>query len=115
MGVEGSEAQPKKSHSRKYVEVLLGWAAEESKVTGVYETALLTSLFEYLIVIFFGVWLIIEYFSNVYEQQYFGSFNPVFLVIVLMAASGYGFTRLVSIVRSVFGAAPSRAGREDDY
>lgn len=114
MGVEGSEAQPKKSHSRKYVEALLGWAAEESKVTGVYETALLTSLFEYLIVIFFGVWLIIEYFSNVYEQQYFGSFNPIFLVIVLMAASGYGFTRLVSVIRSVFGARP-KVTREDDY
>ena len=114
MGVEGSEAQPKKSHSRKYVEALLGWAAEESKVTGVYETALLTSLFEYLIVIFFGVWLIIEYFSNVYEQQYFGSFNPIFLVIVLMAASGYGFTRLVSVIRSVFGFRP-KGNREDDY
>ncbi len=97
------------------MEALLGWAAEESRVTGVYETALLTSLFEYLIVIFFGVWLIIEYFSNVYEQQYFGSFNPIFLVIVLMAASGYGFTRLVSIVRGVFGVAPSKARREDDY
>ncbi len=114
MGVEGSEAQPKKSHSRKYVEALLGWAAEESKVTGVYETALLTSLFEYLIVIFFGVWLIIEYASNVYEQQYFGSFNPIFLVIVLMAASGYGFTRLVSVIRSVFGVSP-KVAREDDY
>jgi len=115
LGVEGSEAQPKKSHSRKYVEALLGWASEESKVTGIYETALLTSLFEYLIVIFFGVWLIIEYFSNVYEQQYFGSFNPIFLVIVLMAASGYGFTRLVSIVRSIFGVAPPKTNREDDY
>lgn len=97
------------------MESLLGWAAEESKVTGVYENALLTSLFEYLIVIFFGVWLIIEYFSNVYEQQYFGSFNPIFLIVVLMAASGYGFTRLVSMIRHVFGVAPPKAGREDDY
>lgn len=114
MGVEGDEAQPKKSHSRRYVEALLGWAGEEGNVGGIYETALVTSLLEYLIVLFFGIWLIIEYFYNIYEQQYFGSFNPIFLVLVLMAASGYGFTRLVSIIRQAVGTA-KRNGSEDDY
>ena len=114
MGVEGEEAQPKKNNSRRYVETLLGWASEESTVGGLYETALLTSLLEYLIVIFFGVWLIMEYFYNIYEQQYFGSFNPVFLILVLMVASGYGFTRLVSALRTAIGI-PRKTKMEDDY
>ena len=114
MGVEGEEAQPKKRNSRRHAETLLGWASEESVSGGIYETALLTSLLEYLIVMFFGVWLIVEYFYNVYEQQYFGSFNPVFLVVILMAASGYGFTRLVSTVRNAVGARKN-AKTEDDY
>ncbi|HLE65425.1 MAG TPA: hypothetical protein VI816_04790 [Candidatus Bathyarchaeia archaeon] len=114
MGVEGEEAQPKKSGSRRYVETLLGWASEESAGRGVYETTLVTSLFEYMIVLFFGAWLIVEYFYNVYEQQYFGSFNPVFLIVVLMAASGFGFTRLVSVVRNT--VRPSKKTKsEDDY
>ena len=115
MGVEGEEAQPRKSNSRRYIETLLGWPSEESTGVGVYQTALLTSLLEYFIVLFFGTWLIVEYFHNVYEQQYFGSFNPVFLVAVLMAASGYGFTRLVSTVRT--GLRPTRVKKkvEDDY
>ncbi len=114
MGVEGEEAQPKKNNSRRYVETLLGWANEESAVAGLYETALLTSLLEYLIIIFFGAWLIVEYFYNVYEQQYFGSFNPVFLILVLMAGSGYGFTRLVSTLRNAIGS-PKKTKMEDDY
>jgi len=114
LGVEGEEAQPKKSHSRRYVETLLGWASEEGGAGGIYETALVTSLLEYLIVLFFGVWLVIEYFYNTFEQQYFGSFNPIFLVLVLMAASGYGFTRLVSVIRQAVGT-PQRTITEDDY
>jgi hypothetical protein len=116
LGVEGEEAQPRKSNSRRYIENLLGWTSEESTGVGIYETALLTSLLEYFIVLFFGTWLIVEYFYNVYEQQYFGSFNPVFLVAVLMAASGYGFMRLVSSVRT--GLRSTRVKRkkvEDDY
>lgn len=114
MGVEGEGAQPKRSSSRRYVDTLLGWANDEGSAGGIYETALVTSLLEYLIVLFFGVWLVIEYFYNTFEQQYFGSFNPVFLVLVLMAASGYGFTRLVSIIRQAVGT-PKRIAPEDDY
>lgn len=113
MGVEGEEAQPKKNGTR-YAETLLGWASEDSVGRGMYQTTLATSLFEYVIVLFFGGWLIVEYFYNVYEQQYFGSFNPVFLIIVLMMASGYGFARLVSHVRSVVGPA-KKPKTEDDY
>jgi hypothetical protein len=115
LGVEGEEAQPRKSNSRRYIENLLGWPSEESTGFGVYQTTLLTSLFEYFIVLFCGTWLIVEYFYNVYEQQYFGSFDPVFLVAVLMAASGYGFMRIVSTVRS--GQRPKRIMKknEDDY
>ncbi len=58
--------------------------------------------------------LVIEYFYNSFEQQYFGSFNPVFLVLVLMAASGYGFTRLVSVIRQAIGPVIPTA-KEDDY
>ena len=115
MGVEGEQAQPRKSNSRRYIENLLGWPSEESTGFGVYQTTLLTSLFEYFIVLFFGTWLIVEYFYNVYEQQYFGSFDPVFLVAVLMAASAYGFMRIVSAVRA--GLKPTRMKKkvEDDY
>jgi hypothetical protein len=113
LGVEGEAAQPSKSNSRRYVDALLGWANEESG-GGIYETALVTSLLEYLIVLFFGVWLVIEYLYNSFEQQYFGSFNPVFLVLVLMAASGYGFTRLVSVIRQAVGP-PIQPVAEDDY
>ncbi len=113
MGVEG-EAQPRKNDSRRYVETLLGWAREESAGTSLYQTTLATSLLEYLVVLFFGTWLIVEYFYNVYEQQYFGSFNPVFLTLVLMMASGYGFTRLVHLVRHDVGPT-KRAQLEDDY
>ncbi len=113
MGVEGEGAQPKKSHSRRYVDTLLGWASEEDGGS-VYEAALVTSLLEYLIVLFFGVWLVIEYLYNSFEQQYFGSFNPVFLVLVLMAASGYGFTRLVSVIRQAVGPTIQTVS-EDDY
>ena len=114
MGVEGEKTPPKKSSSRRYVESLLGWAGEEGTVGGLYETALVTSLLEYLIILFFGIWLIIEYFYNIYEQQYFGSFNPIFLVLVLMAASAYGFTRLISILRHSLGP-PKQTSMEDDY
>jgi len=113
LGVEGEEAQPKRS-GRRYAEIVLGWASEDSVGRGVYQTTLATSLFEYVIVLFFGGWLIVEYFYNVYEQQYFGSFNPVFLIIVLMMASGYGFARLVSLVRGMAGPAKP-AKSEDDY
>ncbi len=115
MGVEGEEAQPRKSNSRRYIENLLGWPSEESSRVGIYETALLTSLLEYFIVLFFGTWLIVEYFYNVYEQQYFGSFDPVFLVAVLMVASGYGFTRLVSAVRTSLRSTRVKKKVEDDY
>ena len=114
MGVEGEEAQPRKSNSRRYIENLLGWPTEESTGTGVYQTTLLTSFLEYFIILFFGTGLIVEYFYNVYEQQYFGSFDPVFLVAVLMIASGYGFMRLISAVR--VGLRSSKAKKiEDDY
>ncbi|HEX4919286.1 MAG TPA: hypothetical protein VFV92_00920 [Candidatus Bathyarchaeia archaeon] len=99
MGVE-EEAQPKKSGSRRYIETLLGWPGEESAGANLYQTALLTSILEYAIVLFFGVWLITEYLYNIYEQQYFGSFDPVFLVVVLMIASAYGFTRIISTMRT---------------
>ncbi len=93
---------------------MLGLASNESTGRGVYETTLVTSLLEYVVVLFFGVWVIVEYVYNSYEQQYFGSFNPVFLVIILMVASGYGFTRLVSLARN--GAGPAKpAMLEDDY
>ena len=114
MGVEGEEAQPRKSNSRRYIENLLGWPTEESTGGGVYQTTLFTSLLEYFIILFFGTWLIVEYFYNVYEQQYFGSFDPVFLVAVLMIASGYGFMRLISTIRANLRS--SRVKKiEDDY
>ena len=69
---------------------------------------------EYFIILFFGTWLIVEYFYNVYEQQYFGSFDPVFLVAVLMIASGYGFMRLISTVRAVLRSSKIKKV-EDDY
>jgi hypothetical protein len=115
LGVEGEEAQPRKSNSRRYIENLLGWPIEESTGIGVYQTALLTSLLEYFIVLFFGTWLIVEYFYNVYEQQYFGSFDPVFLVAVLMVASAYGFMRLVSTVRTGLRSTRVKKKVEDDY
>jgi len=113
LGVE--EAQPKKSGSRRYIETLLGWPSEESAGSTLYETTLFTSILEYAIVLFFGVWLITEYFYNVYEQQYFGSFDPVFLVVVLMIASGYGFTRLISTIKSKTRPAKKKSKPEDDY
>jgi hypothetical protein len=115
LGVEGEEAQPRKSNSRRYIENLLGWPSEESTGIGVYQTALFTSLLEYFIVLFFGTWLIVEYFYNVYEQQYFGSFNPVFLVAVLMVASGYGFMRLVTTIRGGLRSTRVKKSVEDDY
>jgi hypothetical protein len=113
LGVEGEAAQPEKSHSRRYVDTLLGWANEDGNGS-IYETALVTSLLEYLIVLFFGVWLVIEYLYNSFEQQYFGSFNPIFLVLVLMTASGYGFTRLISVIRQAVGPITPTLP-EDDY
>ncbi len=59
--------------------------------------------------------LIVEYFYNVYEQQYFGSFDPVFLVAVLMAASAYGFMRIVSTVRTSLRPTRMTKKNEDDY
>ena len=115
MGVE-EEAQPKKTGSRRYIETLLGWPSDESAGGSLYETTLFTSILEYAIVLFFGVWLITEYLYNVYEQQYFGSFDPVFLVIVLMIASAYGFTRLISAIRSqVRPRGKSSRPKEEDY
>jgi len=113
LGVEGEEAQPRTSTKRKNVKTLSGWASNESGRRGLYETTLATSLFEYMIVLFFGAWLIVEYFHNVYQQQYFGSFNPVFLVVVLMASSAYGFLKLVFGVRGVIGL--SGENQEGDY
>ncbi len=113
MGVEG-EAQPRKNDSRRYVEILLGWAREGSAGASLYQTTLATSLLEYLVVLFFGTWLIVEYFYNAYEQQYFGSFNPIFLTLVLMTASAYGFVRLIYLVRRVVGPAKPLQ-LEDDY
>ena len=114
MGVE-EEAQPKKSGSRRYIETLLGWPSEEPVGGTIYETTLFTSILEYAIVLFFGVWLITEYFYNTYEQQYFGSFDPVFLVVVLMIASGYGFMRLINAIKTGFGPAKKKTRPEDDY
>jgi hypothetical protein len=114
LGVE-EEAQPKKSGSRRYIETLLGWPSEESAGGTLYETTLFTSILEYAIVLFFGVWLITEYFYNIYEQQYFGSFDPVFLVAVLMIASGYGFMRLITAIRTQVRPAKKKSKPEDDY
>ena len=115
MGVEEA-AQPRKSNSRRYIENLLGWTSEESTGGRLYEITLSTSILEYAIVLILGSWLIIEYFYNIYEQQYFGSWDPVFLVIVLMTASAYGFTRLLSVVRSQLRP-PKKTIKspEDDY
>jgi hypothetical protein len=113
LGVE-EEAQPKKSGSRRYIETLLGWHGEES-AGSLYQSTLLTSILEYGIVLFFGVWLVTEYFHNIYEQQYFGSFDPVFLVVVLMIASAYGFTRLVSTIRTELKPPKKKSKPEDDY
>ena len=114
MGVE-EEAQPKKSGSRRYIETLLGWSSEETAGGSLYETTLFTSILEYAIVLFFGVWLITEYFYNIYEQQYFGSFDPVFLVVVLMIASGYGFMRLITSIRNQIRPVKKKTRPEDDY
>ena len=114
MGVEEA-AQPRKSYSRRYIENLLGWNSEESTGGRIYETTLFTSVLEYGIVLFLGSWLIIEYFYNTYEQQYFGSWDPVFLVVVLMTASAYWFTRLVSIVRGELRPSKKTVKSEDDY
>jgi hypothetical protein len=114
LGVE-EEAQPKKSGSRRYIETLLGWHSEEAAGGNLYQTTLLTSILEYGIVLFFGVWLVTEYFYNIYEQQYFGSFDPVFLVVVLMIASAYGFTRLISTLRTVLKPPKKTSRPEDDY
>ncbi len=114
MGVEEA-AQPRKSNSRRYIENLLGWNSEESTGGRIYETTLFTSVLEYGIVLFLGSWLIVEYFYNIYEQQYFGSWDPVFLVVVLMTASAYGFTRLVSMVRAQLRPAKKTVKSEDDY
>lgn len=115
MGAE--EAQPKKSGSRRYLETLLGWPSEESRGGSLYQTTLLTSILEYGIVLFFGIWIITEYLYNVYEQQYFGSFDPIFLVVVLMIASAYGFTRVVSTVRGQIrpGYVKKKRPAEEDY
>ena len=114
MGVE-EEAQPKTSGSRRYIETLLGLPGDETAGGSLYQTTLLTSMLEYGIVLFFGIWLITEYFYNVYEQQYFGSFDPVFLVIVLMIASAYGFTRLISTIRTQIKPVKRKSRPEDDY
>ncbi len=114
MGVE-EEAQPKKSGSRRYIETLLGWPSEESVGSTLYETTLFTSILEYAIVLFFGIWLITEYFYNIYEQQYFGSFDPVFLVVVLMIASGYGFIRLITTMKTQLRPIKKKSRPEDDY
>jgi hypothetical protein len=114
LGVE-EEAQPKKSGSRRYIETLLGWHGEDSAGGNLYQATLLTSIIEYAIVLFFGIWIVSEYFANVYEQQYFGSFDPVFLVIVLMIASAYGFTRLISTIRNVLKPSKKTGRPEDDY
>jgi hypothetical protein len=114
LGVE-EEAQPKKSGSRRYIETLLGWHSEESTGGSLYQTTLLTFILEYGIVLFFGVWLVTEYFYNIYEQQYFGSFDPVFLVVVLMIASAYGFTRIISNMRNELKPRKKTSKPEDDY
>ena len=115
MGVE-EEAQPKKTGSRRYIETLLGWPSEESAGGTLYQTTLFTSILEYGIVLFFGVWLIAEYLNNIYEQQYFGSFDPVFLVVVLMIASAYGFTRIISMVRAqIMPSQRKNRPSEEDY
>jgi hypothetical protein len=114
LGVE-EETQPKKSGSRRYIETLLGWHGEDSAGGNLYQATLLTSIIEYAIVLFFGIWIVSEYFANVYEQQYFGSFDPVFLVLVLMIASAYGFTRLISTIRNVLKPSKKTSRPEDDY
>jgi hypothetical protein len=114
LGVE-EEAQPKKSGSRRYIETLLGWHGEDSAGGNLYQATLLTSIIEYAIVLFFGIWIVSEYFANVYEQQYFGSFDPVFLVVVLMIASAYGFTRLISTIRNALKPSKKTSRPEDDY
>ena len=113
MGVE-EEAQPKKSSHRRYLESLLGWSSGESTNSPIYQTALVTSILEYFIVLFFGGWLIVEFLYNSYEQQYFGSYDPVFLIVVLMTASAYGFGRLISTVKAQFKPRKKTSFPEDD-
>src|SRR5207237_4176685 len=96
-------------------ETLLATHRQYHQNTNLYHTTLLTSILEYGIILFFGVWLVTEYFYNIYEQQYFGSFNPVFLVVVLMIASAYGFTRLISTIRTVLKPPKKTSKPEDDY
>jgi hypothetical protein len=114
LGVEET-AQPRKSSARRYLESLLGWPSSESSGGTIYQTALLTSILEYSIIVFFGSWLIVEYVYNVYEQRYFGSYDPIFLILVLMTASLYGFSRLISSVRSQFKPVKKTVKPEDDY
>ncbi len=112
MGAEEKEAQPRKrSDSGENTEALLGWGSEPK----VYENALVTCILEYAIILLFGISMIIEYYHNVYQQEYFGSFNPVFLVIVLMASSGYGFARLVNLIGGKIGKDKVGEKLEDDY
>ena len=111
MGAEEGEAQPRKNNNGRTAETLQTWANEPR----VYESALITCIFEYAVILLFGISLIVEYYRNVYQQQYFGSFNPIFLVIVLMASSGYGFARLVNLVGGRLGKDKSPSKTEDDY
>jgi len=93
----------------------LGWHGEDSAGGNLYPTPLLTSIIEYGIILFLGIWIVSEYFANIYEQQYFGSFDPVFLVVVLMIASAYGFTRLISTIRTGLKPPKKTSKPEDDY
>src|SRR5260370_42452653 len=97
------------------MKTLLGRHGEDSAGGNIYQTTLLTSIIEYGIILFFGIWIVSEYFANIYEQQYFGSFDPVFLVVVLMIASAYGFTRLISTLRTVLKPSRHATRPEDDY
>ncbi len=112
MGAEDSRAQPRKrSDGEVDAGAMLGWGNEPK----VYENALVTCVLEYAIILLFGISMIVEYYHNVYQQQYFGSFNPVFLVIVLMAGSGYGFARLVNLIGGKLGKDKVGKRAEDDY
>ncbi|HZY93447.1 MAG TPA: hypothetical protein VFE98_01120 [Candidatus Bathyarchaeia archaeon] len=92
----------------------MGWSSGESTNSPIYQATLVTSILEYFIVLFFGGWLIVEFLYNSYEQKYFGSYDPVFLIVVLMTASAYGFGRLISTARTQFKPRKNTTSPEDD-
>lgn len=114
MGAEEGGAQPRKNKVEGDIAETGETLQPRTSDPKLYEGTLLTCILEYAVILLFGISMIVEYYHNVYQQEYFGSFNPVFLVIVLMASSGYGFARLVNLIgRTDRDISSQRV--EDDY